>query len=269
MSWIFSARRKDQKVRARFLKALSTQSAELRRVGQKTQPDWQLYRDGNACAQTWPDSFVRSAAADGVIRENSKSRFCMDNSGRMALRRFLSHGEDYAAQQRDLKRTKLERPTPDDEGPGFEHILINTKESPLTWLASRKDKKGRSLLQPEQIRAGERLRADYTFACLMPSTGPGWRTERIGSGNSSRSGSDLTDDVVAARRRVEGVLSGLGQELAGIAVDVCCHLKGLEVIEGERGWPARSGKVVLQIALSGLAERYGERTVASKSSGQI
>ncbi len=49
----------------------------------------------------------------------------------------------------------------------------------------------------------------------------------------------------------------LPSEVAGVLVDICCELKGLEDAEKENGWPQRAGKVVLQIELTRLARHYG------------
>ena len=49
----------------------------------------------------------------------------------------------------------------------------------------------------------------------------------------------------------------LGEELATILLEVCCLERGLEAAERRLGWPSRSGKVVLRLALARLALHYG------------
>jgi hypothetical protein len=52
-----------------------------------------------------------------------------------------------------------------------------------------------------------------------------------------------------------------------VLIDVCCHLQGLEAAERAAGWPQRSGKIVLQLALSSLARHYGLEAAAPARRG--
>lgn len=137
---------------------------------------------------------------------------------------------------------------------------VNDAESPLSWLRRRRDKDGKPLISQEEFDAGERLRADFWFAQMTPKVTSSWnstsssRRERRGAPGA---GIELQDRVVAARERVRLSLQAVGPELSGILIDVCCHLKGLEEAERGAGWPQRSGKVILQLALTRLARHYG------------
>lgn len=139
---------------------------------------------------------------------------------------------------------------------------LNPAESPLAWLRRRKDRGGVALISEPQFDAGERLRADFWFAQMTPRVTMSWSTtaparHRRRSGMAFRSDAELADNVAAARERVRRALGAVGPELCGVLIDVCCHLKGLEEVERAVGWPQRSGKIVLQLALSALARHYG------------
>ena len=131
-------------------------------------------------------------------------------------------------------------------------------ESPRAWLARRRGRDGHALIAPQQLQAGERLRAEFTCANLMPRTTSN-RASPIASGRrgAEEGAAVATEPMVAARQRVHQALDAVGPEFSGILLDVCCFLKGLEDVERERNWPLRSAKVVLQLALDRLARHYG------------
>ncbi|MBL8589246.1 MAG: ATPase [Methylobacteriaceae bacterium] len=147
--------------------------------------------------------------------------------------------------------------------PGERPTLVDEAESPLAWLARRRDRDGRPFLDPAALEAGERLRRDLTFAQMLPRVTANW-SSAVASGRRAEGAADALDVAVAARQRVTQALAAAGGDLAGVLIDVCGFLKGLETIESERGWPARSGKVVLRIALARLAAHYG---LASEARG--
>ena len=138
-------------------------------------------------------------------------------------------------------------------GLGRDEVTVDDAESPLGWLARRK------LIEPAQLQAGERLRLDFTCAHMMPRTTSNWESP-IATGRSAGAGGHgaFTDSMIGARRRVRGALDAVGPEFAGLLLDVCCFLKGLEDVERERQWPRRSAKIVLQLALDRLARHYGD-----------
>ena len=134
---------------------------------------------------------------------------------------------------------------------------VNNLESPLAALYHRKTADGLSFLTDAEFKAGEQLRRDFTCANIMPRISANWETSVGGRGRSYGNGvAEMTDIALAARLRVEKAVAAVGPELAGVLLDVCCFLKGLETVERERRWPVRSAKLLLKTSLSVLDRHY-------------
>jgi hypothetical protein len=161
----------------------------------------------------------------------------------------------FRARHLALARRQIDGPT------GAAAVTVDDAESPLAWLARRKGRDGRALIEPLQLLAGERLRAEFTRAQLMPRTTSNW-SAAVADGPRGASPAAFTEAVIGARQRVRHALDAVGPEFSGLLMDVCCFLKALAEVESERGWPARSGKVVLQLGLERLARHYGLDTEA-------
>lgn len=134
---------------------------------------------------------------------------------------------------------------------------FDAAESPLLWLARRKGPDNKPLISLHHLQAGERLRADFTTAQMMPRTTANWEAPVARRGRGGQGAGHVSDRAIDARRKTRLALRDVGPEFADLLLDVCCFLKRLDDVERERRWPQRSAKVVLQLALDRLARHYG------------
>lgn len=136
-------------------------------------------------------------------------------------------------------------------------VRRNLLESPLGAVARMKDREGKPFLPADAIEAGERLLADFTRGQLQPRVTASWEPRLSSRGKGHAGGqAEIADSAMAARLRFSRAMDAMGPELSGVAVDVCCFSKGLETVERERQWPARSAKLMLRAALLALARHY-------------
>ena len=188
--------------------------------------------------------------------------------GRAALKRLLLEDRDkrepaagFAEAQSPFQgqhRFFAERDVMAEDGSGARRIRFNLAESPLSVLGRKRDKDGVAYLTPALIEAGERLREDFELAGMGPRVTQNWdRFLTAGSSRGAGGGRDGADGSPDARVRVARAMEALGPGLSDIVFRICCFLEGLETAEKRLGWSARSGKVVLKIALERLAAHYG------------
>ena len=141
---------------------------------------------------------------------------------------------------------------------GRHTVSVNLAESPLSRLRFRKTRDGMSYIAEEEFQAGERLRRDFECGQLQPKISASWGSAIGGkNGAGGIDPAEISDFALDARTRVDKAVEKLGPELAGVALDICCFLKGVELVERERSWPPRSAKLMLKTALSLLARHYG------------
>ncbi len=211
------------------------------------------------------DMVVRAFISCGWILETCPGRGHLSDAGHEWCRAHSGNGSSPENSDRAIGMRRI-----DDDTSTPVIVRINHAESPLSWLHNRRNKDGGPIIDEAQFGAGETLRQDFEAAMLRQSVTSRWdaaapiKTARQKSGYRDR---DLSAHALDARRRFHHAVDALGPELAGVAVDTCCHLQGLEETEIAQGWPRRSAKVILQIALTQLARHYGLCGNAGNPSG--
>ena len=204
-----------------------------------------------------------------IARGQAMAKYEITEAGRAWLKRVLI--DDGDARRRAAETPGLaeapsvfarqhqiegERSVPDGDAPI--RVKVNIGETPLGWLSRRKGSDGKAFLSPEEVVAGERLREDFEQAQIGPKVGQDWTRflAPVDESGVSRLRTPC-DGPAGARDRLAGAMKALGPGLNDVALRACCFLEGLEATERRMGWSARSGKVVLKIALTRLAEHYG------------
>ena len=202
-------------------------------------------------------------------KQGRVSTYEITTAGRSALRRMIDD-EDRRRQQADnpgmaeaatdfagQHRVWGERQVMDDAGP--RRLRYNLAESPVAALGRRRDKDGQPFLESALVEAAERLREDFELAQMGPRVAQNWERFLTGSDRGSfRPDGGGGEGPGRARDRVAVALRDLGPGLGDVALRVCCFLEGIETAERRMGWAARSGKIVLRIALMRLRRHYDE-----------
>lgn len=190
-------------------------------------------------------------------------RYRITSAGRVALRELTAQTENHA-------RAMAEGPASFDGAPSGvgtwldsgdnKPVLARTpsQESPIIGLSRRKDRDGNPFLNRAMVRAAERLREDYELSHVgqdrRANSVPEWQDVL----HSIETYQEIDTDGNSAGALACAALAFLGPGLSEVALRCCCLLEGLEITEKHMGWAARSGKVVLRIALQRLVLHYEE-----------
>ena len=205
-----------------------------------------------AFAKHLADDLV-SAGALKLLRQRSTSpKLVITDAGRARLARALAPQdcEPFQAQHALLQEATVMHET------GAQRVILNSAESPMLWLHHRRDAAGHPLISALEFAAGERFRADLTYAGTLPHVTANWSSVARNSGFDAAPQA-FSEARLAARQRLARAIAELDPEMTNIMIDVCGFLKGLGQIEQELGWPKRSARHVLSGALKRLVDHYG------------
>lgn len=184
-------------------------------------------------------------------------------SGRIARYHITAAGRsalaDMMARDESAQAVGATEPDPEATRNMPRRIRYSLAESPLAALARRRDSNGKRFLNAPLVHTGERLREDFELAQMETDVGRDWdgfltalRSDAPPCPTKGPAG------VMQAQARVIAALQDLGPGLSDITLRCCCFLEGLETAEKQLGWSARSGKIVLRIALMQLKRHYAK-----------
>ncbi len=170
--------------------------------------------------------------------------------GRANLRRYL--GKSTAAQHQLLVV---------GEGPDHEPVTMNYAYSALDWL--RRHRNGTYVINDLDYRAARRLQKDFDALGRGAHLTMSWQARSDGGSKAPSDHDRGHVAAMAAQRRIHDALTFVGPGLGDVLVAVCQQNMSLQTIERDLSFPARSGKVIVKLALARLTVFYGFQTEAA------
>lgn len=112
-------------------------------------------------------------------------------------------------------------------------------------------------LAAHHVEAARRLSRLFERARMRQRVTMSYDPTRVGGSKGRPQQGELAASAIEARRLLVGLAERMPRDCWVMLMDVCGYDKGVQQIETERGWPRRSAKLVLRIALDHLARQMG------------
>ncbi len=189
------------------------------------------------------------------VNSGRVSRYQLNDEGRAALSQMMADQENRARLQNEAGFAEAAAGFQSPPSVGRKHVRRACTDTPLSMLARLSDRNGDPFLTHDLVRSGERLREDFELAQIGDHVQAAQQEFAEGC---SAAPDEMQAPTHEARTRAMEALAALGPGLSDIAIRCCCYLEGLETAEKQLGWSARSGKVVLRIALQQLKAHYDQ-----------
>ncbi|MET0547281.1 MAG: DUF6456 domain-containing protein [Caulobacterales bacterium] len=182
---------------------------------------------------------MRAMASEGLIEADKTGAQCW---------RIAEAGRAYLQRQESASKALTDAALPSDFTP----------QSPaLRRLRALSNAAGGAWFSAAELRAGERFERDHRLSLLGARVMADWSAPPMDRGRRQASGAGGGPDcAIEARTRLAAIRQAFGANYLALLADIFGDELGLEEIERRRAWPPRSGKVVLKMALSMLADFY-------------
>jgi hypothetical protein len=180
---------------------------------------------------------VRALLADGALQAGpDPERYELTPAGHDRLKRTAIAAAPVIAPNADQAPF----------GPGFAPAI--------TRLHALRNGAGRTFFAASELRVAALLHAAFVRSECGQVRGADWSGVAPSGAARGPAAERGQHHAIAARALVEKALAALGGSARAVTIASILHEQGFEAIERRLGWPARSAKIALKLALQQLAE---------------